>query len=104
LDEVGGSPNKCVELEILSIWYDTVDQPVIPINIANNCDEVATIYIEIVDSKDHKLYSESIKLEKRSRKHIEITIPYYGEAVIRGYYRLGSKDIQYSIGEYRVKL
>ncbi|MEM1779344.1 MAG: hypothetical protein QXU96_08320 [Ignisphaera sp.] len=61
------SIQNCVKSVIKNVWYDTVDQPVIPIDFTNECPEDVYITIDIKALDRRILHREKIKLKPSER-------------------------------------
>lgn len=93
----------CVELSVLSVWYDTTDQPVLPVRIINKCDDEVTVNLQIKSDKG-TLHSETVKLRRNEEKVVEIPLPYYGKVAVSGEWYVKEKSIKGSLKTVEVKL
>jgi len=75
----------CLELKVGHIWYDTVDQPVIPIEVKNNCEKTVVVSIHVKSSDGRLLHKSSpFKLKSQEKKAYEVVVSYYGDADVTG--------------------
>ncbi|MEM0027438.1 MAG: hypothetical protein QXT53_05680 [Ignisphaera sp.] len=95
---------SCINFVVKSVWYDTVDQPVIPIEITNSCSEGAVIAVDIKTPDNKSLHSEKIRLKPAEKRVIEITLSYYGDVVLSATGKLEKSDIVLQLGEWKLKL
>lgn len=77
----------CVKIKVSGVWYDTVDQPVIPVTLSNVCSETVYVHIEVKNTEGRKLFDEAIKLKGLENKRLEITLSYYGKALLGGHWK-----------------
>lgn len=66
---------ECIRLNVGSVWYDTVDQPHIPIVVINLCDRDLFLAIEI-RTLDSKVIERTlpIKVKKREQRNLEFVV------------------------------
>lgn len=96
--------HSCIELSLHNVWYDTLDQPTIPIAIANRCNLDVVVKIVIKDVKGVELYSVETRLKRNEKKKIEVQVSYYGKVVVGGEWRIESTENRFPLKEFEVKL
>lgn|GEM_PF-2492702 len=94
----------CISFAVKSVWYDTVDQPVIPIEVSNSCNEDVVVEVEIRTVDGRKLHSEKIKVKQSEKKSFDITLSDYGDVVLTARGVLVSSGTTIQLGEYKLKL
>lgn len=95
----------CIEMRISSVWYDTIDQPVIPIKLTNICETEIVAKLEIRTPTGEQLYKSSpITLKPRESTSLEVTLTYYGEIEITGSWQLKGSNISASITPVKLKV
>lgn len=95
----------CIEIKISPVWYDTIDQPVIPIKITNICESDVVAKLEIRTPSGEQLYrSDSITIRPHESTSLEITLAYYGEIEITGTWQLKGSNIIASIAPVKLKV
>jgi len=95
--------HMCIRLTISHVWYDTIDQAVVPINIDNECAEEVFVEVTIRDPKGNVLFSKLEKLGK-GRRSVEVVLSYYGDADVCGEWWKESSTARVKIDCIQVKL
>lgn len=67
--------NECVEISLGSVWYDTVDQPHIPVKITNLCSESIIVAIKL-QTLDSRIVGKigPIKVKGKTQCNYEFTV------------------------------
>ncbi len=95
----------CLDLKVGHIWYDTVDQPVIPVTIKNKCESNVIVVIHVkTPSKELIHKSSQIRLHPNEEKTIEITVSYYGDVEIAGEWMLEEVGTWWPLSPIKAKL
>jgi len=95
---------NCIKYVIKNVWYDTVDQPVIPIDFANECAEGIYVTVEVKALDGRILHHEKIRLKSSEKKSIELTLSYYGDVIITASAKLEKSSVFIALGEHKLKL
>lgn len=98
------STQNCIKYVIRNVWYDTVDQPVIPIDFVNKCTEDMHVTVEVKALDGRTLHHEKIKLKPSEKKSIEITLSYYGDVIVTSSAKLEKSGVLIALGEHKLKL
>jgi len=82
------SKGECVDIEVGSTSYDTLDRLVIPVTITNKCDESVEVELQLRDEKGRVLLkSELLMLRGGEKKTYEFISDYYGINEVTGRWR-----------------